>query len=63
MRTSYEVRSGMRVVAVKTASSAAEAVIEYMRSMGCRHDEIARLGSDAATWRGAVYHAVPQSSD
>ena len=33
--------------------------MDYVRSLGCREDEIARLGSDALSWRGAVYRAVP----
>ena len=41
------------------ASTAAEAVIDYLRSMGCRDDEMMRVGMDAVTWRGAVYRAVP----
>ena len=59
MRTSYEVRSGRRPVSLQFASTAQEAVIEYLRSIGCRHDEIMRMGADAVAWRGAVYRAVP----
>jgi len=33
--------------------------MDYVRSLGCRDDEIARLGADALSWRGAVYRAVP----
>jgi hypothetical protein len=57
--TSYEVRTGRHAVAVLTASTASEAVGEYLRGLGCRHDEIVRMGTDAASWRGAVYRAVP----
>lgn len=63
MRTSYEVRSGRRLVSLQRASTAREAVIEYLRSMGCRDDEMARVAADAVTWRGAVYRAVPLGSD
>jgi hypothetical protein len=55
----YEVRTGRHTVAVVTASSAAEALGEYLRGLGCRHDEIVRMGTDASSWRGAVYRAVP----
>lgn len=55
----YEVRTGRNKVAVVTASSAAEALGEYLRGLGCRHDEIVRMGTDASAWRGAVYRAVP----
>ncbi len=59
MRTRYEVRSGKRTVSLQWASTAQEAVIEYLRSSGVRREEIARLGMSAASWRGAVYSAVP----
>jgi len=58
MRTSYEVRSGRRAVALRTASTAHEALIDYLRALGCRDDEIVRMGDAAAAWRGAVYSAV-----
>lgn len=59
MRTSYEVRSGKRLVSLQTAHTAGEAAIEYLRSLGCREEEITRVGTDSVTWRGAVYRAVP----
>ena len=58
----YEVRSGRRAVARVTASSAQEALSDYMRALGCRDPEIVRMGSGAAAWRGAVYSVVPVSS-
>jgi hypothetical protein len=63
MRTSYEVRSGKRLVSLQNANTAREAVIEYLRSMGCRDDEVTTVAADAATWRGAVYRALPLGSD
>ncbi len=57
--TRYEVRTGRHVVAVLTASTASEALGEYLRGLGCRHDESVRMGTDASSWRGAVYRAVP----
>ncbi len=57
--TRYEVRTGRHAVAVLTASTAAEALGEYLRGLGCRQDEIVRMGTDASSWRGAVYRAVP----
>ncbi len=59
MRTSYEIRSGKRLVSLQNADTAKEAVIEYLRSMGCRDHEIMTAAADAVTWRGAVYRAVP----
>jgi hypothetical protein len=63
MRLSYEVHCGKRLVSLQNASTATEAVIEYLRSMGTRSDEITRVSNDAVTWRGAVYRAVPLGSD
>jgi hypothetical protein len=59
---SYEVRCGKRLISLKRASTATEAVIDYLRSMGCRDDEMMRVGADAVTWRGAVYKAAPAQS-
>ena len=58
-RLSYSVYSGRRTVAVKKAWSGAEAVIDYLTTMGCRTSELATVGPDAVTWRGATYKAVP----
>jgi hypothetical protein len=63
MRTSYEVRSGRRLVSLQNAYTAKEALIEYLRSMGCRDNEIMGVAADAVIWRGAVYRAVPLGSD
>ena len=57
--THFEVRSGRRPVTLLEASTPQEAVLDYVRSLGCRDDEIHRLGSDAVAWRGAVFSAVP----
>jgi hypothetical protein len=59
VRSSYQVRSGRRAVALLTASTAQEALIDYLRGLGCRDDEIMRMGDATAAWRGAVYSAVP----
>jgi hypothetical protein len=59
MRSIYEVRSGRRAVAHKTASTAHEALFDYLRGLGCRDSEIVRMGDGAAAWRGAIYSAVP----
>lgn len=65
MRT-YELRQGRRAIGLRDGTTAQEALMVYVRSLGCRDDEIARLGADALWWRGAVYRAVPvpaQSED
>jgi hypothetical protein len=59
MRANYEVRSGRRAVALKNASTAQEALFDYLRGLGCRDSEIVRMGADAAAWRGAMYSVVP----
>ena len=38
--------------------TARHAVTDYLRSLGCRDDEIEPMGSDGVAWRGAVYMAV-----
>ncbi len=58
-RRSYSVYSGRREVTVKKAWSGAEAVIEYLTTMGIKGSELAMVGPDAVTWRGATYKAVP----
>jgi hypothetical protein len=63
MRTSYEVHSARRAVSLQNASTAHEALIEYLLASGCRSDEIVRMGADKVAWRGAVYSAVPLDSD
>ena len=57
MYTTFEVRSGRHTVARKQASCAQEALIDYVRGLGCRDDEIVRLGADAVCWRGAIFRA------
>ena len=59
----FEVRSGGRRVAVTSASTAHEALHDYLRGLGCSDAEVVRLGADAAAWRGAVYSAVPARAD
>ena len=53
----FHVISGRRVVATRTGPSAREAALDYLRSLGCKRDEIVYYGSDGVSWRGAVYRA------
>jgi hypothetical protein len=62
-RKSYEVRSGKRLVSLQNANTPAEAVIAHLCSMGCARDELMRMATDAVSWRGAVYKAVPLGSE
>lgn len=58
-RLSYSVYSGRRAVGIKKAWSPAEAVIEYLAGLGCRGDELVRMGPNAVIWRGATFSAAP----
>lgn len=59
MRKTYELRQGRRPIELRSADTAQEALLDYVRSLGCREDEVTRLGADALSWRGAVYRAAP----
>jgi hypothetical protein len=61
--STYELRSGEHRVGLREASTAQQALLDYLRARGCADDEITRLGPDAVSWRGAVYRAVPVSAD
>ncbi len=63
MRTTYELRLGDLPVGLIEANTAQEAVLDYLRSLGHHDEEIVRVSFDTASWRGAVYTAVPVSSD
>ena len=56
---SYEIRSGGRALSVSAASTPQHAVLDFLKSMGCRDAEIVRLADGEVSWRGAVYAAVP----
>ena len=49
--------SGRRVVATRSGLTAREVALDYLRSMGCKRDEIVYYGTDGVSWRGAVYRA------
>jgi hypothetical protein len=54
----YEILCGGRVVSHVKSFNPRHAVTDYLRSMGCRDDEIEPVGEDELAWRGAVYTAV-----
>jgi hypothetical protein len=54
----YEIHCGARVVSSVTSFTPRHAVIDYLRSLGCRDDEIEPMGDDSVAWRGAVYTGV-----
>ena len=41
-----------------TASTPREALVDYLRSLGCADDDMVRVDMDAMSWHGAVYTAV-----
>jgi hypothetical protein len=55
----YDVRLAGRIVSTRRATSAREAATDYVRSLGCKRDEITSLAGDAVAWRGAIYRAAP----
>ena len=55
----YEIRSGRRSVSIRSGPSAQQALIDYVKSLGCKDAEIIRLGDSVVAWRGARYVAVP----
>ena len=57
----YRLRTGRRELAVREANTAREALLDYVRSLGCADEEIRSLGPDAVSWRGAVYRAAPDA--
>lgn len=54
----YEIRCGRRVVSHVESYTPRHAITQYLRSLGCRDEEIEPMGSDVVGWRGAVYTAV-----
>ena len=60
MRT-YEIHCGTRVVSRAKSYTPRHAVTDYLRSLGCRDDELEPMGDDAVAWRGAVYTGVETS--
>ena len=63
MNAQYQVLSGRRVVATRSGPCAREVALDYVRSMGCKRDEIIYYGMDGVSWRGAVYRAQPIAAD
>jgi hypothetical protein len=63
MLNHYEIHAGRRIVSTRSGSNAQQTLIDYLRSLGCRNDEIVRLGVDAIAWRGARYSAVQVNVD
>ena len=54
----YEIHCGARIVSRVNSFTPRHAVTDYLRSLGCRDDEMEPMGSDAVAWRGALYTAV-----
>jgi hypothetical protein len=59
----FEIRSGRHAVARIEATSAPEALTDYLRGLGCREGEVRRLGAASASWRGAIYRVALLSDE
>ena len=57
MRT-YESHCGERIVSRVRSYTPRHAVTDYLRSLGCRDDEMEAMSDESMAWRGAVYTAV-----
>lgn len=59
-----ELRGPVRRAAalLQNAATARQAVVEYLRSVGCRDEELTGVAVNAVSWRGAVYRAIPLGS-
>jgi hypothetical protein len=55
----FQIHCGRRAVSTTFSSSALQAGIDYLRSLGSRPDEISVLGPDTVAWRGARFVALP----
>ena len=55
----FVIKSGRRSVTVRSAGTAQQALLDYLRALGCRDSEIVRLGDSTIAWRGARYSAAP----
>jgi hypothetical protein len=55
----YEIQLMGRAVARRDDIDPQLAVLDYLRSIGCEDNEVVRVGRDSASWRGALYTAVP----
>ena len=63
MGTTYEIHAGGRPVSIKDAPSAQQALLDYVKSLGCHDSEIIRLSTTTVSWRGARYSVVAVSGD
>jgi hypothetical protein len=54
---SYEILLVGERIAVCEAATAQIALLDHLRTAGCRDEEIVRLATDSVAWRGAVYRA------
>jgi hypothetical protein len=59
----YEILLAGEPVAVCEAATAQLALIEHLRTAGCRDEDIVRLGPQSVSWRGAVYRARPSRAE
>ncbi len=58
-RKTYEIQLVGRAVSQRDDIHPQLALLDYLSSMGCTDEEVVRVGNDSASWRGALYKAVP----
>ena len=54
MNAQYHVLSGRRIVATRSGPCAREVALDYVRSMGCKRDDIIYYGVDGVAARRRV---------
>jgi hypothetical protein len=59
----YEIHLQGKRISVRDAASAHLALLDHVRALGGREEDVVRLGSASLSWRGAVYTAVVFASE
>lgn len=60
-KQTYEIHLMGRTISQVEQIDPQLAVLDYLRGLGCADDEVVRVGNDSASWRGALYTALPVS--
>ncbi len=50
-------------MSIQEAFTPMQAVVDYVRALGCHVDEIQRVSADSVAWRGARFTAVPLTDE
>jgi len=60
MSETYEIKCGSRRLMLRDASTPQHAVVDYLRSLGCRDAELVRLAPDGVAWRRVYGRSPPE---